>query len=90
MSAADGDYPGAAVYRIGLDGGAPQVPEKIISGVASSEKLLERVGGVLWVGDASPSASGLRRWDLSVDPPVELTQAPISTGLPPYTMVMLP
>ncbi|MEZ4454100.1 MAG: hypothetical protein R3B09_31890 [Nannocystaceae bacterium] len=90
LTAADGDYPGAAVWRIGLDGGAPTTPEKLIVGVASSEKLLERIGDTLWVGDASPDQSGLRTWDLGVDPPVETTTSPLSTGLPPYTMVVRP
>jgi len=89
ITAADGDYPAAAVYRVGIDGAAPTTPEKLISGIATRERSLERMGQELWVGDASQDASGLRVWDLSMDPPVEMTAAPLDTGLPPYTVVAL-
>ena len=90
LAAGDGDYPAVAIWRIGLDGAAPAVPEKIISGVAASEKLLERIGDQLWVGDTSAGRAGLRVWDLAGPAPVELTAAPLSTGLPPYTFVPIP
>jgi len=88
LAAADGDYPGAAVWQIALDSDA--APQKIISGIATSEKVLERVGAQLWVGDTSPGRAGVRAFDLASTPPTELTAAPLDAGLPPYTFVPIP
>ncbi|MCB9701565.1 MAG: hypothetical protein H6711_06730 [Myxococcales bacterium] len=90
LAASDGEWPAAAVFRAGLDGRAPTAPEKVISGIATHEKVLERIGDRLWVGDTTPGASGLRVWDLAAGAPTEVTAAPLDTGLPPYTLLPIP
>lgn len=72
LLATDGDYPAAAVYHVGLDGRAPAEPVKLVAGVTSRERTIERIDDVLWFGDASPVATRLRRFDLTQDPPAEL------------------
>lgn len=88
IAAADGDYPGAAIWQFTLDSDA--APQKIISGIATSEKVLECVGDALWVGDTTPGGAGVRIFDLTSATTAELTQAPLATGLPPYTFIPIP
>ena len=86
LAAGDGEYPSAAVWRIAADA----APEKIIGGIATSEKVLERVGDELWVGDTTPGSAGLRVFDLGAATPAEITATPLGTGLPPYTILAIP
>ena len=86
LSATDGTYPASAIYRVSIDDAAPAAPEKLISGISTLDRAIERMGDQLWVGDATVDASGLRVWDLSTDPPTEMTTDPLDTGLPPHTL----
>ncbi len=51
-----GEFPSAAVFQVGLDGGEPAAPLKVLAGLNSGEKMLERLGGNLWIGDANSAA----------------------------------
>lgn len=86
LLATDGDYPGAAVFHVGLDGLAPATPHVLVDGLTSREKTLERTGTTLWVGDAAPDKPRLRRFDLTDDS--ELT--PVSTPGDPYLVLAIP
>lgn len=86
LSATDGTYPASAIYRLNLQDDTA-APEKLLSGVSTLDRAIERMGDQLWVGDATSEATGLRVWDLSVDPPTEMTAAPLDTGLPPHSLV---
>jgi hypothetical protein len=88
LLATDGDYPAAAVFHVGLDGRAPAEPALVVSGVTSRERTIERIGGALWVGDASPVATRMRRFDLAQRPPVEL--AAIDTPGEPFLTLAIP
>jgi hypothetical protein len=76
------------LYRVGLDGGEPRVPEPFAEGFLSVGQTLERVGDRLWYGSTRVDAPGLWAFDTTTDPPTML-DGPISTGLPPYAMVAL-
>lgn len=85
----DDDFGQTRLYRVGLDGHAPETPEPFAEGFDSVEHTLEVVGDVLWYGSTRHGASGLHRFDLSLDPP-RADGPPRSTGLPPYALVALP
>jgi hypothetical protein len=89
------DFAEVVVYRVLLDasGAAQGAPEPVLSGLQSSEQTLEIAGGTLWIGDRSPGGSGIRAYalnDAADDPLVPLIDEPLSTGLPPYSMTLLP
>ncbi|MCA9663740.1 MAG: hypothetical protein KC486_35760, partial [Myxococcales bacterium] len=89
------DFAEVVVYRVLLDaeGAAQGAPEPVLSGLQSSEQTLEIAGGTLWLGDRSPGGSGVRAYalgDAPGDPLVPLTDEPLGTGLPPYSMTLLP
>jgi hypothetical protein len=77
------------LYRVGLDGREPRVPEPFAEGFASIGQTLEVVGDRLWFGSTRFDAPGLWVFDSSLDPP-EVIEGPLSTGLPPYAMVAVP
>lgn len=77
------------LYRIGLDGREPDVPQPFAGGFASIAQTLEVVGERLWYGSTRFDAPGLWVFDLALDPP-EVLEGPLFTGLPPYAMVAIP
>lgn len=87
LLASDGDYPSAAVFRVRLGEPTPSA-QKLIPGLTARDKAIERVGEVLWVGDAATDNPRLRSFDLSHDPPLETD--PIATPGDPYLLLALP
>ncbi len=83
------DFSQVRLFRVGLDGAAPVVPEPFAAGFDSVERTLEAVGDVLYYGSTRPTAAGLLRFDLSADPPAPIGD-PVPAGLPPYAMVAVP
>jgi len=83
------DFSEVQLYVVGLDGNAPTAPEPFASGLDSVERTLERIGDQLWFGSTRTTAPGLWVYDVSADPPRPIA-GPLSTGLPPYSMVALP
>jgi hypothetical protein len=77
------------LYRVGLDGRAPQVPEPFADGFDSLMPTLEVVGDRLWYGSTRIDAPGLWVFDLTREPPTVL-DGPLPTGLAPYAMVKIP
>ena len=68
-------------------------PERVLAGLQTSEEALEILAGTLWVGDRSRGASGLRGFllgDTADAPLVPLADAPLTTGLPPYAITIVP
>lgn len=90
LAATDGDFPGSAVFHVGLDGGAPATPVKLIEGLVSGDRMLERLGTTLWVGDANPETPRLRAWDLAGAAPQEIAAEGLATAVPPWTFIPLP
>lgn len=88
LLATDGDFPAAAVFQFGLDGQPPAAAQKVIPELVARDRALERIGGQLWVGDATMNDTRLRRFDISQTPPVE--QAPIATPGDPYLLLAIP
>lgn len=86
------DFDQVRLYVVGLDGHEPAIPEPFAEGFDSVERTLEVVGDRLWYGSTRQGQPGLWRFALSPDsgalPTTEL--GPISTGLPPYSLVTLP
>lgn len=89
VAAYDPDFGQVRLYRVGLDGAAPEVPEPFASGFDSVERTLEVTGDTLWYASSRVGAAGVLRFDLRVDPPRADGPAR-STGLPPYAMTVLP
>ncbi len=83
------DFAEVRLWRVGLDGGEPGEPQSFASGFDSVERTLELVGTTLWYGSTRPGEVGLWRFDMSQWPPVQ-SEAPLSVGLPPYSMVAIP
>jgi len=77
------------LWRVGLDGGEPTEPEPFAEGFDSVERTLELVGERLWYGSTRIGESGLWSFDVSQWPPVR-SDAPLSLGLPPFSMVAIP
>jgi hypothetical protein len=85
----DEDFAQTRLYRVGLDGNAPEQPEPFAAGFDSAERTLEVVGDALWYGSTRHGESGLHRFDLRAEPP--RADGPVRpTGLPPYAVVALP
>jgi hypothetical protein len=89
VAAYDRDFSQVRLYRVGLDDAAPQIPEPFADGFDSVERTLERVGDRLWYGSTRRTAPGLWIFDLGADPPIAIA-GPLSTGLPPYSLVAIP
>lgn len=87
FTATNADFSETHLWRVMLE--PPHTPEIVISGLTVVERTLEIVGDTLWVGDRSPATEGIRRWDLSQDPPAEIGAA-VNLGLAPYSMTVLP
>ncbi len=84
--ATDGDYPTSALFKVALDGGA--APTKLVSGLTTRERAIERAGERLWIGDADPKNPRLRVFDLGQDPPLE--EEPVLTPGAPYLFLPIP
>lgn len=90
LAAYDDDFSQVRLYRVSLhDEGEPAVPEPFAEGFDSVERTLELVGSSLWYGSTRAGAPGLWRFDTSGDVPRSMA-GPVSTGLPPYSMVAMP
>lgn len=90
LAAADDQYASVTVFHVGLDGGAPEAPVALVGGLGVGDRMLEQLGGLLWVGDADPNEPRLRVWDLSQAPPEELEGGELRTDTPPWTFIALP
>lgn len=90
VAASDAAFASVAVYHVGLDGGAPQTPTVLVDGLGVGDRMLEQLGGLLWVGDATADAPRLRVWDLAAAPPKELEDGDLRTDTPPWTFLPLP
>lgn len=88
LTATDGDYPAAAVFQVGLDGGEPTAPVKVVAGLNSGDRMLERIGGTLWIGDANGAAPRLRLYDVAAAVEVEVDD--LTTKAAPWTFIPLP
>jgi len=82
-------YAEVQLFVVGLDDNEPQTPQLFASGLDSVERTLEIVGDRLWYGSTRNDAPGLWAFDLTSSPPTPVA-GPLSTGLPPYSMVTLP
>ncbi|MCY1069624.1 hypothetical protein OV090_33090 [Nannocystis sp. RBIL2] len=88
LTATDGEFPSAAVFQVGLDGGEPAAPIKVLAGLNSGEKMLERLGGNLWIGDANSAAPRVRVYDPATQN--ELLGDGLKTAVAPWTFIPLP
>lgn len=89
LAAYDADFSQVRLYRVGLDGTVPAVPAPFADGFDSVERTLELVGTSLWYGSTRAGAPGMWRFDVSHDEPRGIA-GPLSTGLPPYSLVAIP
>ena len=77
------------LLRASLDDDAPIVI--VADKLQSVGPTLEIVDDTLWFGDITPTAAGMRAWDLRDDPPSpRFNGKPIPTGLAPYAATPLP
>lgn len=90
LAATDGEYPAQAVFHVGLGDAAPQTPVKIIAGLSSGDRMLERLGDTLWVGDAAADAPRVRAWDLAGAAPAEIEAGGLAAPSAPWTFIPLP
>lgn len=88
LAAYRADFSEAAIFRAELDRDTPLV--ELVAGLQSVEQTLEVVGAVLYFGDRSHGASGLRAWDLTHEPPALLPGSPLNLGLAPYAAIAIP
>ncbi|MCH9687179.1 MAG: hypothetical protein K0V04_37430, partial [Deltaproteobacteria bacterium] len=88
LAAYDADFSQVQLYRVGLDGAEPAVPEPFAGGFDSVERTLELVGDRLWYGSTRVGAAGLWIFDTTTTPP-QVSAGPLPTGLAPYSMVTL-
>ncbi|MEM9458756.1 MAG: hypothetical protein AAGF11_31555 [Myxococcota bacterium] len=89
LAAYDRDFSQVRLYRVGLDGHEPATPEPFANGFDSVERSLELVGDHLWYGSTRTNAPGLWLFEVGDDGP-SVVAGPITTGLPPYSMVAIP
>jgi hypothetical protein len=83
------DFAQVSLWRVGLDGASPTIPESFAGGFDSVERTLELAGDRLWYGSTRPGAAGLWTFDVSQWPPVQ-SSAPLALGLPPYSLLAIP
>jgi hypothetical protein len=88
ISAASEDFASFSLLRVDLEGDAPAL-EVEVEGLVSVTGSLEIVGDEAWFADTSLGASGLRIFDISVSPVVELPESPLAVGLPPMSLAPL-
>ncbi len=90
LTATDGEFPAQAVFHVGLDDAAPETPVKVIEGLSSGDRMLERLGDTLWVGDAAADAPRVRAWDLASGAPEEVEASGVAAPIAPWTFIALP
>jgi len=88
IAATDGEFPAAAVFQVGLDGAEPAEPVKRLGGLNSGDRMLEQLGGKLWIGDANPADPRVRVWDIASAS--ELVSDGLKTAVPPWAFIPLP
>lgn len=82
VTAASGDFAEYSLLRIDLAGEQPSLVIEV-QGLQSVTGALEIVGDEAWFADTTMGASGLRVFDLSSSPVVELPESPLPIGLAP-------
>lgn len=87
ITATDGEFPNAAVFHVGLDGREPTAPVRLVEGLTSGDRMLERLGDQLWIGDADPEDPRLRVYDLAAG--VELAGEGLKLPVAPWTFIPL-
>jgi hypothetical protein len=88
ITATDGEFPRAAVFHVGLDGREPTAPVRLVEGLTSGDRMLEQLGGKLWIGDADPERPRLRVYDLAAGG--ELDGDVLATPVAPWAFIPLP
>jgi len=84
------DFEQVLLFRVGLDDHEPRIPESFADGFDSVERTLEVVGNRLWYGSTRTGQEGMWIFDLDQDPPTPLVTNPITTGLPPFSLIAIP
>lgn len=82
VAAASADFTEYRLLRVDLAGAQPSLVIEV-QGLQSVSGALEIVGHEAWFADTTMGASGLRMFDLSSSPPVELPESPLPVGLAP-------
>jgi hypothetical protein len=82
VAAASADFAEYSLLRVDLEGAEPSLVVEV-QGLQSVSGALEIVGHEAWFSDTSMGASGLRIFDLSSSPVVELPESPLPVGLAP-------
>ncbi len=83
------DLSQVVLLRASLDDDAPVV--QFAADLQSVGPTLEIVEDTLWFGDRTPTAAGMRAWDLRTDPPTpRFAGQPRPTGLAPYAATAIP
>ncbi|PRQ10052.1 hypothetical protein [Enhygromyxa salina] len=88
ISAASPDFASFRLLRVDLSGPEPALVTEV-EGLESVTGALEIVGDQAWFADTTIGASGLRVFDLSQSPVVELPESPLAVGLPPMSLAPL-
>ncbi|MCA9684891.1 MAG: hypothetical protein KC457_22095, partial [Myxococcales bacterium] len=88
LAAAEPGFTSFSLWRIDLEGDTPQLIREV-EGLHSVTGALEIIGDQAWFADTTPGASGLRVFDLSTSPVVELAGSPVAVGLPPMSLARL-
>jgi hypothetical protein len=82
VAAASADFTETSLLRVDLAGAQPSLVVEV-PGLQSVSGALEIVGHEAWFADTTMGASGLRIFDLSSNPVVELPESPLPVGLAP-------
>lgn len=82
------DYTAVTVVQVGMGDGEPAAPVPLVTTQGVGDRLLERLGDTLWIGDNG--GSRLRAWDLAVAPPAEIEAEELGTDVAPWTLLPLP
>jgi hypothetical protein len=88
VTAASADFSEYSLLRVDLAGAQPSLVIEV-GGLQSVSGALEIVGQEAWFADTTMGASGLRIFDLSSSPVVELPESPLSVGLAPIGLAPL-
>lgn len=86
--AASPDFAEYGLLRVDLAGAEPSLVIEV-QGLQSVSGALEIVGHEAWFADTTMGASGLRIFDLSSDPVMELPESPLPVGLAPIGLAPL-
>jgi hypothetical protein len=88
VAAATADFAEYNLLRVELAGAQPSLVIEV-AGLQSVSGALEIVGHEAWFADSTMGASGLRIFDLSSSPVVELPESPLPVGLAPIGLAEL-